>query len=145
MYRASFSILSSTRARSFGDLKGQTEEEMTMNTIRTKFYTAICVLFGSAAVGSPWTSAQANEATPPSKTIKFADLDLQTTEGAKALYRRISAAAHQVCQPLVSDPVMRDAIPGCIDTAIDNAVRKVNAPSLTALRFGNSNVRLASK
>jgi len=41
---------------------------------------------------------------------------------------------------------MREAAPACINTAIDNAVKKVNAPYLTALRFGNgTNVRLASK
>ena len=80
-----------------------------------------------------------------SKTVKFADLDIHTAEGAKVLYHRIKAAAYEVCAPVGRDPVMREGIPGCIDTAIDNAVKKVNAPYLTALRFGNSNVRLASK
>jgi UrcA family protein len=121
---------------------------MTVNTIRTKLYAAICVLFGSAAVGTPWTSAQASEETPPTKTVKFADLDIQTVEGAKVLYHRIRLAADQVCLEIVRDPVMREAARGCIDKAIDNAVKKVNAPYLTALRFGNAtngNVRLASK
>jgi UrcA family protein len=121
---------------------------MTMNSIRTKLYTAICVLFGSAAAGAPWTSAQASEPPPPSKTVKFADLDIQTAEGAKVLYHRIRLAADQVCDVNDRDPVMREAKPACVDTAIDNAVKKINAPYLTALRFGNgnnSNVRLASK
>jgi UrcA family protein len=120
---------------------------MTMNTIRTKLYAAICVLFGSAAVGTPWTSAQASEPPPPTKTVKFADLDIQTVEGAKVLYHRIRVAADQVCASF-DDAVMREAKPHCVATAIDNAVKKVNAPYLTALRFGNgnnSNVRLASK
>jgi UrcA family protein len=121
---------------------------MTMNTIRTKLYAAVCVLFGSAAAGTPWTSAQASEPPPPTKTVKFADLDIQTVEGAKVLYHRIRLAADQVCQELNDDPVLREAAQGCIDKAIDNAVKKVNAPYLTALRFGNGNngnVRLASK
>jgi len=119
-----------------------------MNTIRTKLYAAICVLFGSAAVGTPWTSAQASEQTPPTKTVKFSDLDIQTVEGAKILYHRIRLAADKVCESLGSDPGMREAMPHCVNTAIDNAVKKVNAPYLTALRFGNGNngnVRLASK
>lgn len=116
-----------------------------MNTIRSKLYAAICVLFGSAAVGTPWTSAQASEQPPPSKTVKFSDLDIQTVAGAKILYHRIRVAANQVCEPIVHDPALREATPGCINTAIDNAVKKVNAPYLTALRFGESNVRLASK
>lgn len=119
-----------------------------MNNIRTRLYAAICVLFGSAAVGTPWTSAQASEETPPSKTVKFADLDVRTLEGSQALYRRIRIAAYKVCESNEHDPVMREAKPRCIDTAIDNAVKKVNAPYLTALRFGTSastSVRLASK
>jgi UrcA family protein len=118
---------------------------MNMNTLRTKLYAAICVLFGSAAVGTPWTSAQASEETPPSQTVKFSDLDVRTAEGAKILYHRIQKAAYTVCESIDRDPVMREAAPSCIATAIDNAVKKVNAPYLTALRFGNSAVRLASK
>jgi UrcA family protein len=118
---------------------------MTMNTIRTKLYAALCVLFGSAAVGTPWTSAQASEQPPPSKVVKFADLDIQTAAGAKILYQRIRLAANQVCEPVGHDPVMRESTPTCVSTAIDNAVRKVNAPYLTALRFGDSSVRLARK
>jgi UrcA family protein len=120
---------------------------MTMNTIRTKLYATLCVLFGSAAVGAPWTSAQASEPTPPSETVKFTDIDIHTPAGAKVLYSRIVAAANDVCEPTYRDPVMREAIPSCVATAIDTAVRKVNEPYLTALRFGdpNRNVRLASK
>ena len=119
-----------------------------MNTIRTKLYAAVCVLFGSAAVGTPWTSAQASEPPPPAKTVKFADLDIQTVEGAKVLYQRIRVAAARVCREVARDPVMREGAQGCIDEAIDKAVKKVDAPHLTALRFGNGNngnVRLASK
>jgi UrcA family protein len=133
---------------SFGDRERHTEEEMTMNTIRTKLYAAICVLFGSAAVGTPWTSAQASEEPPPSKVVKFSDLDIQTAAGAKILYHRIRVAANQVCQMNDRDPALREAGQPCVDKAIDNAVKKVDAPYLTALRFGdgkNSNVRLASK
>jgi UrcA family protein len=118
---------------------------MTMNTIRTKLYAVICVLFGSAAASAPWTSAQASDQAPPSKIVKFGDLDIQTAAGAKVLYQRIRLAAGQVCEANDHDPIMREANPGCVATAIDNAVRKVNAPYLTALRFGDSNVRLARK
>src|ERR1700677_2688613 len=113
---------------SFGDRERHTEEEMTMNTIRTKLYAAICVLFGSAAVGTPWTSAQASEPPPPTKTVKFADLDIQTREGAKVLFHRIRAAAAEVCEPPGRDAMLREPAPLYVDTAIDSAVRKVNAP-----------------
>jgi UrcA family protein len=116
-----------------------------MNAItRKKLYTAIYCALGTAALGAMWTSAQAADESPPSKTVKFADLNIQTPEGAKVLYHRIRVAASQVCGD--GDPIMRDAVRVCTDTAIDNAVKKVNAPYLTALRFGNKpNVQLASK
>jgi UrcA family protein len=118
---------------------------MTVNIIRTSFYAAIGVLFGSAAVWAPWTSAQASEEPVVTKTVKFADLDIHTVEGAKILYRRIQMAAQQVCLPSDGHSMRREPMPQCVNTAIDDAVKKVNAPYLTALRFGNGIVRLASK
>jgi UrcA family protein len=117
-----------------------------MNTnIRTKLYAALCCAFGSGAVCAPSTSAQAQEVQ--SKVVRFADLDITKPAGAKVLYGRIRAAAHEVCdQSAGSDPILRPAVHACIDKAIDDAVRKLNAPALTALRFGGSgDVRLASK
>jgi UrcA family protein len=115
--------------------------------IRTKLYAAIYCAVGTAALGALSTSAQAKEQDPPSKTVKFADLDIQTPEGAKTLYNRIRVAAREVCELSVgNDPILMGATRACIDTAIDGAVKKVNAPYLTALRFGNTRpVRVASK
>ena len=114
-------------------------------TIRTKLYAALCCAFGTGAVCSHSSSAQAQDV--PAKTVRFADLDITKPAGAKVLYGRIRAAAHDVCdQSVGGDPIMRPAVRACIDKAIDDAVRKVNAPALTALRFGGSgDVRLASK
>jgi UrcA family protein len=115
-----------------------------MNTIiRTKIHAAIYCVLGTAALGALSTSAQAED-QPRSKTVKFADLDIQTPEGAKVLYQRIRVAARSVCED--GDPILRAAEYQCVEKAIDNAVKKVNAPYLTALRFGsNSSVRLATK
>jgi UrcA family protein len=117
-----------------------------MNTpIRTKLYAVICCALGTAGLGSFSTSASAND-DPPSKTVRFNDLDVTRTAGAKVLYSRIRAAARDVCDLSAgADPIRRVAVKACMDTAIDDAVRKVNAPALTALRFGSDPVRLASK
>lgn len=116
-----------------------------MNTIRTKLQTAIFCVLGTAALGAFWTPVQAEDV--PSKTVRFADLDVATPAGAKVLYHRIRVAAREVCEESVGrDPIEKLAMPGCVNTAIDQAVKKVNAPYLTALRFGtSSDVRLASK
>ena len=115
-------------------------------TNHTKVKAAIYCTFGAAVLGALWTTVQATEPEVPTKTVRFADLNLETPNGAKALYHRLRVAAREVCEQSVgSDPIMSPAVRGCIDQAIDNAVRKVNAPYLTALRFGNGDVRLASK
>jgi hypothetical protein len=44
-----------------------------------------------------------------------------------------------------NDPILRTATKVCIEKAVDRAVKGVNAPMLTNLRFGSSDVRLASK
>jgi|SRR5271165_3683244 len=116
-------------------------------TIRTKLYTAIYCALGTAAFGALSTSVQASDQDLPSKTVRFADLNIQTPEGAKVLYHRIRVAARDVCEISVSgDPILNQAMHGCVEKAIDTAVKKVNAPYLTALRFGSDAPdRLASK
>jgi UrcA family protein len=117
-----------------------------MNTsIRTKIYTAISCLMSTAALCSALsTTAVAQDV--PHKTVKFNDLDITTPDGAKVLYKRIRAAARDVCEVSTgNDPIMRIGTKVCIDKAVDKAVKDVNAPMLTYLRFGSSDVRLASK
>lgn len=116
-----------------------------MNTfIRTQFYTAVYCALGTAGVCTLASSPAAAEEVP-SKTVRYSDLDIAKPAGAQALYARIRAAARDVCELSTrGDPLLRAAQHACIDTAIDNAVRKVDAPALTSLRFGGD-IRLASK
>jgi UrcA family protein len=114
-------------------------------TIRTKLYTAIYCALGTAALCAASASAQAAEDVP-SKTVKFADLNITSQAGAKVLYGRIRAAARDVCRDSSGgDPIGRLAVSACIEKAIDKAVKDVNSPVLTSLRFGSGDVRLASK
>jgi UrcA family protein len=114
-------------------------------TIRTKIYTAISCVMGTAALCTALsTSVEAEDA--PSKTVRFSDLDITKSDGAKVLYRRIRAAAQDVCGLSGgTDPILRMALNGCIEKAVDKAVKDVNAPMLTQLRFGSTDLRLASK
>lgn len=114
-------------------------------TLREKSYTALCCLFGTAALCALTARAGAVEDAPPTKTVKYDDLDITKPAGAKTLYRRIQAAAVEVCPVLMSREL--ELLPiehRCIEQAIDAAVRSVNAPALTQLRAGGQ-VRLASK
>jgi UrcA family protein len=113
-------------------------------TIRTNIYTAIYCALGTAAFCAATTVAAAEEQNPPTETVKYGDLDISKSAGARVLYHRIQVAARQVC-PLTSNTIeMVTAEHACINKAIDDAVKSVNAVALSELRFGTP-VRLASK
>ena len=114
-------------------------------TIRTKIYAAISCVMGAAALSTA-VSTTVKAEDVPSKTVRFSDLDITKSADAKVLYSRIRAAAQDVCGfSTGTDPILRMATKGCIDKAVDKAVKDVNAPALTYLRFGSTNVQLASK
>jgi UrcA family protein len=117
-----------------------------MNTIRTKIYTAIFCALGTASLSVLTISVGAAEDLPQ-KTVRYADLNIAQPAGAQALYGRISAAAREVCDRSIGwDPIERLAMRACVDKTIDNAVKKVDEPALSALRFGGTDVlRLAKK
>jgi UrcA family protein len=67
----------------------------------------------------------------PSVTVRYDDLNLATSAGVDALYRRISNAARQVCYDSRSrDLGIVAASERCQANAIAQAVRDVNNPHL---------------
>jgi UrcA family protein len=120
-------------------------KEKTMKTIRTKLYSAIYCVLGAAAFCSLTTPAGADpQDDPPTKIVKYGDLNIGTTAGAQVLYRRIQNAAREVCMTGMGTLQFVAAEHACIDKAIDDAVRGVNSVALSELRFGTQ-VHLASK
>jgi UrcA family protein len=113
-------------------------------TIRTTLYTASYCAFGAAVLCTLTTPAVASEQDVPTKTVRFDDLNIAKAAGAKALYRRIQAAAREVCPLSISGGHLATVRRACIEQAIDNAVKSVNAVALTELRFGSA-LRLADK
>jgi len=65
-----------------------------------------------------------------SQTVSFADLNVNTPAGARALYDRIHSAAERVCTD--SDPLQRLAAGSCARKAEAQAIEKLNLPQLTA-------------
>jgi UrcA family protein len=104
---------------------------------------------GLAAVvlglGSTASFATTSNGSVRSLTVNFGELDLSKPAGAEALYKRIKRAANVVCGGYSSPMSWNFAEKNrCIQTAVDEAVAKVNAPLLTALHT-NKTTRLASK
>ncbi len=104
------------------------------------------------AVASP--AVQAAEKSPDFKSVKtvqFGDLNLGNPQGVERLYRRIVAAAQQVCdsrQGRSLQAQVQDSI--CTKQSIAHAVAAVGQPALSALHAGrtgqpNSAVKLAKQ
>ncbi len=75
-----------------------------------------------------------------SEKVSFADLNLSTLEGATALYRRIEYAAHKVCYPDGSQVLgLNFEWKKCYQSAIADAIAKVNSPMLTAVHNSKTN------
>jgi UrcA family protein len=67
------------------------------------------------------------------KVVAYGDLNLESDQGAKALYARLRYAAHHVCSPLEGRELsLKPAWQACVNNAIASAVRQVNKPRLTA-------------
>ena len=63
-----------------------------------------------------------------SRDVSFADLDLTTNDGARALEARIRSTARNLCRQLeVMHPVATDDSPPCYETAVDDAMIQATA------------------
>ena len=108
-----------------------------MNTMITvsRFRTVIATaLFGTVASSLVVLPAVADSSDLPQTTVKYADLNIASAQGAAVLYARIGQAAKNVCWQFDGDGL--DAYgrrQACITKAISEAVTKVNAPALSAL------------
>lgn len=72
-------------------------------------------------------------ADAPSVTVRYGDLDLSSDAGTRALYRRLAAAAKQVCPDRpVRELSTRQFVETCRRQAINDAVRQIPSPQLAA-------------
>lgn len=108
-----------------------------MNT-KVQIALIVAVFLTSAALPSHAEKASLGSTEAPSRIVRYADLNLATPEGVRALYGRIQAAAWKVCGDIVAPHNGPSAIESgkCRQTLIDVAVQQVNKPALTALHLG---------
>jgi UrcA family protein len=100
-----------------------------MTTVASKLVLAVAGL-----VASVTGFAATPDVDAPSVSVRYDDLNLATTSGVNALYRRISVAARQVCPDIYSrDTHVVLAAQHCQAAAIAKAVSEVNNPSLAML------------
>jgi UrcA family protein len=92
---------------------------------------AAVLALGLTVAFAPVARADA-AADVPKLEVSYTDLDIATEQGARALYRRISTAARQVCPQGEGSiiPKLNDISRTCIRDAIARAVHEVNSPRL---------------
>jgi UrcA family protein len=92
----------------------------------------------TASMGNPVLADSPRNGTDnkavQTKTISFADLNMNSPDGASTLYRRIRSAAESVCTPFQSrEMTLLSEWRNCMDAAISGAVTRINNPQLTAV------------
>jgi len=88
------------------------------------------VILGALATSLSTVSA-ADDPHPVSITVKYADLNVASPSGARALYARIRAAAQNACSYYWFKTDADEF--RCLHNTIARAVSKVNQPALSAL------------
>lgn len=110
-----------------------------MNAVVIKSAAALTL---AAALGWPAAPAHADRlngavtvTSAPTMTVSFAELDITKPRGLEVLYSRIENAAKIVCgvDPTPKPLARTRHATACYKTAIEDAVRQINRPTLTAL------------
>jgi UrcA family protein len=100
-------------------------KEDTMKTPSIVFATMLT----SALIGTAHAARPGDEARQ--RVVSFADLDLSQNADAKRLYRRINAAAREVCWTSGVLAVTHGArMQQCVKEATERAIADVNAPAI---------------
>lgn len=87
---------------------------------------ALCALQANCLAAAPGDDV-------PTRSVKYADLNLKRPADAALLYRRIEGAAALVCEPYASRDLARNMrFRQCRSGAIQKAIAEVHAPLLSA-------------
>ena len=107
-----------------------TRTTTTVSSLRRHVVSAI---IGTLALASAVSSFADDSRDVRKVTVKFADLNVSSPQGAAVLYTRIRQAARAVCaDEFVSYP-FNPGVAACVHKAIADAVTKVNQPALYAV------------
>ena len=114
--------------------------------MQTKSYmTALMSVLALGSAGVSQTAfAQSDDVA--SVKVQYAELNLSSPAGAKAMLQRINQAANEVCGPQSTGRIDRVARlrETCVKQAISGSVRQLNAPMVTALYSGDGESALTT-
>jgi UrcA family protein len=100
-----------------------------------KFRSTILTALTLLGLGAGFATVHADESNViPTKTVSYADLNLDNDVGAKEFYARIRAAAKLVCSGYSDRDLATTALrEGCVDKAVASAVSQAHNAKLSAL------------
>jgi UrcA family protein len=107
-----------------------------MNPVITKSALGLTL---AAALAGPFALAHGDRVGQvdgvPQIVVAYDDLDISHRQGLEALYSRIQYAAMDVCgyDRLLKELSRQRRPAACYHSAVDNAIKQVNQPMLTAL------------
>lgn len=103
---------------------------------RRRSLVTAAMLAGLIVAGTTMTISTAIAAPAPSVAVHYSAAELATSQGVRALYLRIAAAALKVCggRPDMTDPIAVAWSRGCQKYVIEQAVRSVGNPTLVVLQ-----------
>jgi UrcA family protein len=103
---------------------------------KTSRCTLAAGIVGACALGFAAMAAANDALGAPKVSIRYGDLNLATSQGAKVLYERIIIASYAVCQSSgrdANDNANPFALEACRKKIIAEAVSKIGKPTLYAL------------
>jgi UrcA family protein len=106
---------------------------------KTLLVTSCLALGGGAALAAETSASQASGASAHAAvtyTVRYEDLDVSSSQGAKILYLRIRYAAEMVCGSAASWGKTEGQ--ACVSKAINDAVARINRPLLTQYQQQNT-------
>jgi UrcA family protein len=116
-----------SRVRLPTDLTEETIMNSNVNTASRAFLT----VSRATLLACAWIAATAlADDGARTETVRFQDLNTDTSAGVQALYGRIHSAAERVCSQ--SDPLLQAAVSACVRKAVGTAIENLSLPQLTA-------------
>jgi UrcA family protein len=105
----------------------KTRLNSTASMLAAGLFALICAANGSATL-----AAEPSESL--TKIVHYGDLNLDSEQGAAALYARLRSAAKEVCSPLQSIEMARQRQwKNCFNNALATAVGQVDKTTVSAL------------
>lgn len=108
-----------------------------ITNFRSAFRPLVLVLCAGSALGA--ACSQPASAATPQVTVSYQDLNLANTADVRVLYRRLKAAANDVCGNVPAQELQRHlAYERCYNAALQDAVMKIDVPQLQAMYQGDT-------